>query len=632
LLSYRSGSFGMGFPLLSGLFLLLLASSCGRGGLDPFSDEEEGEIHLVRIEPRSDQVFLNQKILLVFDKPLDPQFVTEGTLKILSSDGTPVPGERIVRGNTVEFVPVPPLAPDLQDGSFRPGEHYRLYLSHFPLPIAIRGSQGELLFKVPSKSWTAVDPKNLPEGYPSPLLPSAPSGPFVLIPPPKFVLHHGEPVLRVRFNHSLFPPTVRPEAFRILSTSGFSQTIPIARTRILPREGPGGVGSMVEISPAWDLAPGLYRLFFQPGIRGVQDDRLQPLKIWEIQPGTGLPKLRDLSQKGAWVEFLVDKRIPPKVFHDFEPPRLGLVSLSQIKGTGWNPEGPLQWGPKGLYAPNLDFQGFRSMGELRVEKELILKAGKRLPGTDWILPEDGRPWDFDRLILAPGARLVLFLNPKRPTTIRVAGRVDLGGILQFHCPEDISFHEESSTSVLLGDPRPSWPQKRGQLRLFVGGWVRTADSLVVETLGSKQKGLLGFLWARGPLSVGASLKSRVQIWEKPPPATPPKKDPSPLQLPGSWMAISPWFPIPQKVDGMYFEGFSQDSTKNLLKGILVGIPKERMDLQFLLQLRRRDGTVLDWEPSSGLKGLGDANFIRLAVLWAGGLVTADPLLRSFGIR
>ncbi len=601
-------------------FLLLLG--CGGGPNDPFA--EENELHLVRIEPQADRVFLNQKLVFVFDHPLDPQMVTERTIRIQASDGSYVRGERLVRGNTIEFIPVPPLAPDLRDGSFKPGEKYRVLFSHYPRPLAIRGLRGELLVKVPRKTWTAVDPENLPEGYPSPLLPGSPAGPFVLLPPPKFVLERGDPAIRLNFNHSLYPPSVRPGAFRILPRSGRVQSIPIASARILPRVGPGGMGSIVEIVPAWDLEPGLYRLFLFPGIRGLLDDRLQPLKIWEIQTGTGLPKLRDLSREGAWVEFLVDKKVPPRIFHSFHDPWQGLEAMSQLKVSGWDPEGALQWGPGGLFSPNLDFSDFRSLGELKVQKELVLKAGGKLPGTDFLLPKDGTPWDFDRIRVQAGGTLVIDLEKDQPTILRVSGRVDLAGKIRIQVPPGALPSGILPTEVLVGDPRPSWPRKGGQLRWLVGGWVQTRDSFSLKTVGPAKKGLLGFLWARGPIETSASLRSRLQIWKKPLPGSPPPATPSPLQLKGSWAAISPWFPVSQ--------AFPTQIHQNPLKGILVGIPMERTDLQFLLQVKGSGGKMQRWQPSGGIKGLRDASFIRLAVLWSGGLVTPRPLMSSFGIR
>jgi hypothetical protein len=616
------------------LLCLGVLLGCGRRSPDPFS--EENEIHLVRIEPRSHRVFLNQKLVFVFDKPLDPQSVTERTLRIQASDGSYVRGERMVRGNIVEFLPVPPLSPDLADGSFRPGETYSIQIPHFPWPITIHGLRGELLVKVPSKTWKAVDPGNLPEGYPSPLLPNSPPGPFVLLPPPQFVLEGGEPVLRLRFNHSLYPPSVRPEAFRILSRSGLVQDIPIGRTRILPREGPGGFGSIVEISPAWDLEPGLYRLFLFPGIKGVQDDRLQPLKIWEIQTGTGLPKLRDLSQEGAWVDFLVDIKVPPKILHSFETPRFCLGNLDELKGTGWDPEGRLQWGPRGLYTPDLGFPNFQSLGELRVEKRMVLKEGEKILGTDDVLSTDGSPWDFDRILLSPGASLIIHLKKNGPTVIRVAGRVDLRGKVQILSPEGVPQPNLPPQNVLLGDPRPSWPPRAGLLRLFVGGWIRAQGSLVIGTSGQKKTDgdgkdkdkkktvCLGFVWARGPIEAKEAFFAHLQFWQKPLFASPPQIHPSPLRLKGSWVALSPWFPLlPHSGPG---------TPKNPLKGILVGIPMERRDLQYLLQLRGSGGNLQDWQSPGGLSGIGDASFIRMAVLWKGGLVTPHSLMPAFGIR
>lgn len=613
-----------------GLGFLLMLGSCGPKVPDPYS--EEYEIHLVRIEPQSEQVFLNQKLLFVFDKPLDPESVTERTLRILSSDGSPVPGKRVVRGSVVEFIPIPPLDPDLDDGSFRPGERYRLWMAHYPKPLAIYGSKGELLIDVPEKTWRAVDPKKLPEDYSSPLLPHSPLGPFVLLPPPEFVLEGGEPVLRLRFNHSLYPPSVRPSAFRILSRSGLVREIPIAKTRILPRAGPGGFGSTLEISPAWDLEPGLYRLFLLPGIRGVQDDRLQPLKIWEIQTGSGLPKLRDLSREGAWVEFLVDKKIPPKIYHDFSAARPGLRSLSELKGTHWDPEGTLQWGPGGLFLPDLHWEHFQSLGELKIDKTQILKAGERLPGSARVLPGGGKPWDFDRIVLGPEARLVLCLERDAPTVLRVAGRMDLAGRIQVLLPRGLELPELGARETVVGDPHPSWPARGGQLRCYVGGWLRARGPIEVEmdgeegSKGEATKGTLGFLWVRGPAEATEAFRSRLQVWVQPPIAGPPSLRPSPPQLPGSWVAISPWLAIPTSLDR------NGKASQKSLKGILVGIPMERRDLSFLLQLRGGGGELGEWRPPGGLSGLGAASYIRLAVLWTGGVVTPDPLMRDFGIR
>lgn len=109
------------------------------------------ELRQVRPQERVG-VYLNERIVLHFSGPLDPDSVHSGSVRVLADDGTPARGRLSVERDRVEFQPAPVLARDLADGGYRPATRYAVELAGFPRADALRSEDGRVLGE--SLRWT----------------------------------------------------------------------------------------------------------------------------------------------------------------------------------------------------------------------------------------------------------------------------------------------------------------------------------------------------------------------------------------------------------------------------------------------------------------------------------------------
>ncbi|HVS17482.1 MAG TPA: Ig-like domain-containing protein [Planctomycetota bacterium] len=90
-------------------------------------------------------VFLNERVVLDFSRPLDPASLHTRSARVVDSQGRFARGQWTVQGARLTFTPDPVLSSTLDDGGYRPGERYRVELAGFPRPDGLRSSDGSPL-------------------------------------------------------------------------------------------------------------------------------------------------------------------------------------------------------------------------------------------------------------------------------------------------------------------------------------------------------------------------------------------------------------------------------------------------------------------------------------------------------
>jgi len=100
---------------------------------------------------------LNQPLIVTFNDEVDPGSVREGTVRVVHErDGAIVPGNLRVEGSTVTFLPKLPLAADLSDVAFQPGERYRVEVPGLPVMRSLRGLDKGALVEGTSLTFRAI--------------------------------------------------------------------------------------------------------------------------------------------------------------------------------------------------------------------------------------------------------------------------------------------------------------------------------------------------------------------------------------------------------------------------------------------------------------------------------------------
>lgn len=200
--------------LLLLLPLLVSLGSCWNKspGHDPLTVDRTSPV----LSDASQPVLLNDALTVYFSEPIRPRSVTEDSVILLDHDGHQVRGEIEVGSDWIAFVPEPPLAKDLSDGSFRPGGQYRLHLTGQPRFARIRASSGRSLSETTSFDVYVAARDQAPDGLPAILRPPASDLPLML--PESDVSHYiaaDAPRLQMHFTLPILPTSLRPEAFRI---------------------------------------------------------------------------------------------------------------------------------------------------------------------------------------------------------------------------------------------------------------------------------------------------------------------------------------------------------------------------------------------------------------------------------
>ncbi|MCB9877398.1 MAG: hypothetical protein H6835_07330 [Planctomycetes bacterium] len=193
-------------------------------------------------------VLLNDSITVYFSEPILPLSVTPDSVTVLDDQGHQVPGDLRIGDNWVAFVPEPPLAADLGDGSFRPGAHYGLMIAGYPRHDAVRARDGRWLVAAETFDVYAASIEQRPAGLPSLLRPPSSAVPFVLrttdVP---MQVAADAPRLQLHFTQPVLPTSVRVEAFEIRVLRSSLDVLRPRSVRVVSTSLDNLPGSTVEI-------------------------------------------------------------------------------------------------------------------------------------------------------------------------------------------------------------------------------------------------------------------------------------------------------------------------------------------------------------------------------------------------
>ncbi|MEZ5989823.1 MAG: Ig-like domain-containing protein [Planctomycetota bacterium] len=571
---------------------LLLAALTACGPAAP-----EHGLALVRIEPPAGPLFLNQKVVLVFDRPIDPASITEDTFQVLDEAGHQVPGRLRSGGFTATFVPISPRSPELGDGSFQPGRLYRLRLATFPRANAIRGAGGELLTTAGSRAWRAVSPDELPPGAPSALLPED-RGPFRL---QGLRVVDGGAGIVLQLNHAVHPASLSPEAFRLLRRSGAIE-IALRGARVLDRDAAAGPGFPVLLRPAFPLSPGLYSLLFETGSKGLYDAAMTPLEI-----PTGI--LSHPWQNGGSVELVVDaedRTWPVREEFTGRP----VIEDPEEAGLYLRLEGALRTGRDGLRWPDLGLRDFDSHGPFTAsEPTTLLGADVPLRGQRPL----GTRWDFESFHVPRGTRVVVILD--RNLELRVAGSLVVDGELLFRLGGRARAEPGAPGPVVAGEP-PALDDGGGpRIEVRVGGICRLTGRIGLDPAA---EGMVpGRIVGDGPFFGAFDRDSRLAAWERPRTGT----GDGPLEprlLPGRWGFLGGWRRI--------------DPPRRLAGELALDGSLDEGDLEMRVQVERPDTGPSAWVRPDVLPSLGRVRAVRVALALDGRQARSGVLLRSLMLR
>lgn len=189
----------------------LLVVACGDG-------REPAPFQATRVQPslggtdgEPELVHLNQEITIRFNRRVDPLSVTETTVRVVDEAGQRVKGVLRRQGHLVTFEPVAPVAPTLDDGSFRPGRQYQLEVAGFPRAAAVRSVEGEVLERSIVNRFRAVAATH----QPSPLL-HASTSPFgFALEESMLRMAEDSRTLTLYFHEPPMPTTATPAAFKL---------------------------------------------------------------------------------------------------------------------------------------------------------------------------------------------------------------------------------------------------------------------------------------------------------------------------------------------------------------------------------------------------------------------------------
>lgn len=225
---------------------LLLAGACRQGTTQPAPLRIEHTSPALSLD--APPLLLNDSVTVYFSQPVLPLSVTSDSFTFVDEGGHRVPGTVRAGGNWVTFTPDPPLAPSLEDGSFRPGGTYQLIVAGNPRSDAVRSRDGARLGASKAFSFRAATLAESPQGLPAPLRPLGNDVPFVLRAPDlPLQIPADAPLLQLHFTQPVLPSSVRSECFEILLQRFSPQALRLRSVRVLTSRLDEQPGCTVEI-------------------------------------------------------------------------------------------------------------------------------------------------------------------------------------------------------------------------------------------------------------------------------------------------------------------------------------------------------------------------------------------------
>jgi len=472
-----------------------LASGCDRGAATTARTFSVSRI-VPALEQRDGslaELYLNQEIAIRFSRPVDRLSITRQTVVVTDSQGQRVPGDRRITAQTVTFVPHSPLTATLDDGSFHPGQEYRIEVAGFPRPNAVRSAAGEVLAGTVVRRFRAVGLS----AEPSPLLRSDPS-PFGFALDSGFLgMAAGSRVLRLYFHEQPLPSTVTPEAFRLYSASDSGEYVVRKPTRTRLK--------VVSRPAAARLPKWLVALEFatppaaEPQFVGMElvDDPATMLRDVTGKP----PQMLTISDDGA-VELapLAGEKFTVEVFPDDRVPLLRETFSGNVAFQARRPG-----------AVGFEVRGGKAQAQVRVaggtgrlgvfapQASIVLEPGVPFDRGDGVMvSSDGPRFDFLGVYIPSGVTVSVRSPGGERVEIRTVGSVRIEGVLELvDTPSQSGFEPAANVPVAaLTAAAGTAGISGGDILVF--GQIRHRWTSPVPSVGSSLALIAGgVLWVSG---------------------------------------------------------------------------------------------------------------------------------------
>ncbi|MFY9343877.1 MAG: Ig-like domain-containing protein [Planctomycetota bacterium] len=361
-------------------------------------------------------LLLNDAITVYFSGPVLPVSVTTDSFTLVDEDGRQVPGQLRVGANWITFQPEPPLAPELDDGSYRLGATYHLLVAGSPRADAVRSADGRRLASACSYQVRIARADEKPPDLPAPLRPSASDLPFVLRPSDLQPVAADAPRLQLHFTQPLLPASVVPAAFTVtlLSTRPVElipRSVRVITSRLdaqpgcsieidlgaLPRGGPGGAAAALREGEWICVAVGT-------GATAVRDyagnpPLPAPVQSWSVVAGNRL----------ALVEW-------PEAGEAQMPPEDDLLPGFEARGDWLRPAVRVE-------------AGNGSLGVFRPKVDTVLRPGLPFDRGDGeqVVSRDGE-FAFQAVDIPAGVRVLVDADAV-PVRLLVCGSARIAGVL-----------------------------------------------------------------------------------------------------------------------------------------------------------------------------------------------------------
>ena len=364
-------------------------------------------------------VLLNDSLTIYFSEDISPMSVTSDSVVLLDDDGHRVAGHLQADGNWLVFRPDPPLSPELDDGTFRPGAHYRLVVSGYPRPDAVRTRDGRWLDRPAVFDVRVAELDQAPAGLPSVLRPPPTELPFLLrstdLP---LQVAADAPRLRLHFTQPLLPTSVRAEAFAIQLLGEPPVALTPRSVRVVTSPFDDEPGSTVEIDLGAlpkrgdgrrrRLQDGDWISVEVRGDRGLTDYAGQtPLpstaQWWSVVPGRSLPLCEWPAGERAY------------------PGKDGLLPGFEMRGLSIRPRVRVE-------------AGNGSLGVFRPRRDVTLRPGQPFDrGDGQTVISDGSEFPFLAVDIPEGVRVTVDAQGG-PVRLLACGGMRIGGDLRLIAP------------------------------------------------------------------------------------------------------------------------------------------------------------------------------------------------------
>ncbi len=488
----------LGSPKILLLALALTLSACG------LRHKPVQALQVVRVGPESSQregtmaaplpLFLNQRVTVDFSADIDPLSVTSDTVRILRvGDGVTYkvkPARVRVGTRRITIEPVPPMAADYMDGSFQPGQLYRLEIAGFPLTNTVTSKSGQGLAGMVVHYFRAVSVAGSQSPFPSPLLPvGLGSEPFRLRSEAlEMAAQTGR--LQLHFSLPLLPPSVRPESFRVLhSAAGEAGEIP-------PRQLAVAGVRIRSMPPPVDPYPGCtVELTFQDPSQIHAGDHvfvnLQPEFMVQDYRGRGVT---DMTQQGS------QSMIVP-VFPGLQLPRLQLPERGRDESErmwfapvdAWHLG--FEWYQDKIRPLTRQAGGDGRLGVFHPQTSLILRPGQSFIRQDGSQSQASNDMQFFAMVIPEGVTVTI--QSAQPVSLRCCGQIRIHGELVLDTPRE-------------EPPSLGTPQSLADLQSQAGLSLLAAGGIWVKGRIRHQKGSLEGVSALTLIS-GAQLRLEGQV-------------------------------------------------------------------------------------------------------------------------